>query len=546
MGGLLAVTTRAGKEQVALIRKPSSGSKDAVEVLGDAGLFQYLPQKGQIASFKPFRDSLLLTFQPVDDWIASCRRNSPAQGSPWMEDYRHSLALRKAEDSILKAARDGGGPSFLDGVLTPAPAAPSNISSKGKGDKLKDGNDKNSRDSIRKDSIRQVGLYSAKRVKPYVLQLHSAYFTAQVNNDYFANRYQPYLAYQGSFRVPEAGGLVQGGLTDLLENHLLTVSYRLPAATEGSDFNIRYQNSARRLGWGLAYYRDVSTLKPDPERSWVDDMGRPYPDAAKVKTHYYEGSLKYPLSYYAGLSFSTAVRKDRTVFLALDKYSLDFAPIKSLWSVSTMSYQLNKLEPTLPNLYRGFSVAVHADGFKAFTQGGDALGALSVDASWHKPLYKYITLVLQVHGGLSGGGQRILYNLGGVDNNLTPRIDSTVHFGQDAPYAFQTLVTPFRGYLQNSLYGDRYGLVNADVYFPLFTTLMPIETDFPSLNNLQPGLFADGATAKQTFNAAYQGQYKWSFGAILRTVLAGYPLRFDLGWPGTFNKAPVWYLSLNL
>ena len=527
-GRLLALTTKSGRQQIVLVH-PAGGSASRYEVLADAVPFQYLPASGQIAFFVPDKDSLTITLRSVSDWIAQRQQHKAETTGPWLRDYRHRLAVQRAEDSLLKAARDNGGPSFLDGVLT-QPAASS--------DKHKD--------SLRRDSMRLAGLYSAKRVRPYVLQLYSAYFTTRVNNDYFTGRYQPYLNYQGSFKFPEAGGLVQGGLTDLFENHHFTIAYRLPAATEGSDFSVRYGNTARRLGWGLAYYRDVTTLKPDPERSWVDDQGRPYPDAAKVKTHYYEGSLRYPLSYYSGLSFSTAVRQDKTVFLALDNYTLEFPSIPSVWSVSTLSYSFHRLEPTLPYLYRGFTAKANIDPFKGFSQSKATVTALSLHMAYHQPLYKYITLVMQLHGGYSTGKERILYNLGGVDNNLTPKIDSTVHFGQDAPYAFQTLVTPFRGYLQNSLYGDRYGLVNADVYFPLFTTLIPIETDFPSLNNLQPGLFADGATAKQTFHAAYTGQYKWSFGASLRTVLAGYPLRFDIGWPGTFGKAPVWYFSLNL
>jgi hypothetical protein len=83
-------------------------------------------------------------------------------------------------------------------------------------------------------------------------------------------------------------------------------------------------------------------------------------------------------------------------------------------------------------------------------------------------LYKYITLETKLKMGYSTGKARVLYNLGGTDNNVAPKVDSDVHFSQSAPYAFQTLVTPFRGHLQNTLYGDRYALLNADVYFPLF------------------------------------------------------------------------------
>jgi outer membrane protein assembly factor BamA len=169
-----------------------------------------------------------------------------------------------------------------------------------------------------------------------------------------------------------------------------------------------------------------------------------------------------------------------------------------------------------------------------------------VDLEYHQPLYRYITAVARLQAGYSGGSSRVLYNLGGVDNNLTIRTDSNVHFQQEAPYAFQTLITPLRGYLQNSIYGNEYALTNLDVYFPLFESLIPVETPLSFVNNLQPGLFMDYAYAKETWRADTNGVTKWSYGISARSTLAGYPVRVDVAWPGSFDKKPVWYLSLSL
>ncbi|WP_165446918.1 hypothetical protein [Olivibacter jilunii] len=54
----------------------------------------------------------------------------------------------------------------------------------------------------------------------------------------------------------------------------------------------------------------------------------------------------------------------------------------------------------------------------------------------HQPLYKKINAVARLQAGHSGGEQKILYNFGGVDNNIIPRTDTAVQFSQDAPYAF--------------------------------------------------------------------------------------------------------------
>ncbi|PZF73744.1 hypothetical protein DN068_07035 [Taibaiella soli] len=478
--------------------------------------------KHQMITWTTTKDSLFIN----SDSIRTI--NSENKIAPWLVDYNARAAARAKEDSILKAARDDK-PSFLDGVLKAA-----NQASDSKSDSAKH-KAKGQKNKIANDSA----------ASPYVLQLYSAYFSAQVNNDYYINRYQPYLNYQGQFKFPEIGGMAQGGFSDLFENHHFTVAYRIPAGTEGSTFFIRYRNTKRKLDWGVAYYRNVDDLKPDPKRNWIDETGNPYPNAAKVKTHYYELSASYPLSYYSKFDFTTALREDRTVFLATDEYSLTYPAIKSLWSINALSYELKKLRPTLPNLYKGFTAKAGIDLFKGFTQEQSALTGCTAQFSYHQPIYKYITLVTRLQGGYSGGDHKVLYTLGGVDNNVAPKIDSNVHFAQNAPYAFTTLVTPFRGYYQNSLYGNEYAVFNADLYFPVFQTLIPIETPLSSINNLQLGIFSDIATAKETWNDTKQG-FKTAYGLSARTTLAGYPISVQVGWPGTFSKEPVWYLGLSL
>ncbi|MGN6568141.1 MAG: hypothetical protein ACTHJ0_09320 [Flavipsychrobacter sp.] len=519
-GRLLAAYTAHGTEQFVIV---SANGK--LEPLSKWQPFQYRKESDELTFYKADKDSIYVRSYPMQQWAAEHKASPADTSSPWLKDYRARAAKQAKEDSMLSASVDTTH-SILEDALVP----------------------KNAKQQAArmKDSIARSLAYNPKNVRPYVLQLHSAYFSAKINNDYFINRYQPYLNYQGQFKFPEVGGMAQGGFTDLLENHHVSIAYRIPAGTEGSDFYIRYENTARRLDWGLSYFRKVESLQPDPSRQWVDDNGNPYPNTAKVKTHYYELFLSYPLSYDCALGFQTAVRKDRTIFLATDKYSLDFDPIESLWSINTFSFKLNKLQPTLPYLYKGFKAEGLVDLFKGFTQEESAVVGATLNLSYHQPLYRYITLVMQGHVGYSGGDKKVLYNLGGVDNNVTPRVDTTVHFSQNAPYAFQTLVTPFRGYYQNTLYGNEYAVINADVYFPIFQTLIPIETPLPSVNNLQLGLFTDLGTAGESWrNNSNNNKWKAAYGLSARTNLAGYPITVDVAWPGSFSKA-VWYLSLKI
>lgn len=41
-------------------------------------------------------------------------------------------------------------------------------------------------------------------------------------------------------------------------------------------------------------------------------------------------------------------------------------------------------------------------------------------------------------------------------------------------------------------------------------------------------------------------QQRIHHGLSARSKLAGYPIRFDIAWPGRFNKKPLFYFSLNI
>lgn len=517
---ILATHTKYGIERWAVVN--TNGS---FQTLGPYDQSQYAQAKQSISRFHKDRDSIHVTTQPFKQWVNSNKTNDKTSG--WLRDYYKRATARAKEDSLIAASRKNDQYSFLKDILI-----------------TKDAKEEQQK---KEDSIASSLDYNPGKVKPYILQLHGAYFSATANNDYFINRYQPYLNYQGQFKFPEIGAMLQAGFTDLFENHHIGIGFRIPTATEGSDFFVNYKNTAKNLDWGLTYFRKVETVQPDAQRMWVDDSGNRYPNLTKVKTHYYEVSLRYPITYYLSVGFDQAFRNDRTIFLATDNYSLPFEDIKGLWSISTLSVKQYKLRPTLPLLHKGYTAGLYLDGFNSFSQKGGALYGIQAHAEYHLPIYRYITLVTQAGAGHSGGADHILYNIAGLDNNVTVKTDSSVHFPQDAPYAFQTLITPLRGFLQNTLYGNQYALLNADVYFPIFQTLIPIETPLSFINNLQLGSFTDLGTAKETWQEPELKQgWAWSYGLSARSTLAGYQIRCDLAWPGGFDKKPLFYFSLKM
>ncbi|XHR94239.1 hypothetical protein ACFJIV_28795 [Mucilaginibacter sp. UC70_90] len=269
--------------------------------------------------------------------------------SPWLQDYMANLKTGDSLARLKEQRKHRNTVSIFQKVLAPQ--------------------EQGTLSAPQKDSLRREVAYTGKKVRPYILQLYSAYFSAQINNDYYINRYQPFQAYLGTFNFPEVGAMIQGGFSDLFENHHFNIGYRLPVGTEGSDFFVRYENTARMIDWHVLFFRKVESLKPDPDRDWTDNQGNSYPAAAKVKTHYYELGFHYPLHYDWSLDFTTAARRDRTIFLATDRYSLDYEALQAWWSMNSLVLHVNKLSTnhTLPVQRLGGQS--HAGWYGLYRQG---------------------------------------------------------------------------------------------------------------------------------------------------------------------------------
>ncbi len=398
-----------------------------------------------------------------------------------------------------------------------------------------------------RDSLNASPLFREEKISPYFLQLYRSWYTARVNNDYFINRLQPFRGYLGTFKFPEVGAMIASGFSDLFENYHFNIGYKLPAGTEGSDFFVRFENTKRTTDWHLMYFRKVESLQPDAIGDWQDAQGNPYPTMAKVKTWYFEAGVYFPFNYTWGLEVTPALRKGRTVFLSTNKYSLDFDDLKEWWNINTVTLTGHHLQPVIPLLYKGWKIKISGDAIASYGKGAEFIYGFNTHLEYHLPVVNHITLVTQLKAGYSGGDENILYNFGGTDNNIVPRVDTAVHFAQSSPYAFQQLIGGLRGYEQNSIYGNLYGMLQADVYFPIFYSLIPLRTGFPAIRNLQLGIFTDIACAKETWNTSSPARNsRYAFGFSARTVLAGYPVRFDIAWPGSFNASSVWYLSFSL
>lgn len=454
------------------------------------------------------------------------KHNIPASRHYWLQVYLQDQTIK---DSIRAAVQNMkseqvNNPGFLSGLLTP-------------------------QNDTKSDSSNDT-VFQAKNVRPYLLQLSNLWFNASVNNDYFINRLQPYQAQLGIYKFPEIGGMLTGGYADIFENHEFNVGYRMPSGAEGSDFFFRYKNKKQRLDWNVLYHRKVENLQPNAMNQWMDDLGRPYPPTAKIKSYYFEAGLMYPMGYRSKIDFTVAVRDNKTVFLSTDQYSLQYPALKSLWNINTISYTFNNIKQNSENglMLRGIKYRTCLDGIFGMGKPNKNQFSYGINqhVDWYQPLHKWINWHNHVALGYSGGSSYILYNFGGMDNNIITRVDSNAVFEQNAPYIFQQLVAPLRGFQQNTMWGNTYGVVNSELFVQVFGGVIKSKTSFQFINLMQLGAFADLSYSKSTWNPISDWQRRNSYGFSLKTILANYPVRVDIAFPYNFNQKPMVHLSLHL
>jgi outer membrane protein assembly factor BamA len=129
-----------------------------------------------------------------------------------------------------------------------------------------------------------------------------------------------------------------------------------------------------------------------------------------------------------------------------------------------------------------------------------------------------------------------------------------------------------RGYNYNTLYGNYYGLVNAEFRFPLVAALLPGPIPILPLYNVTGVAFIDAGTAwgladpnNPTQNSSLDfrltktvnqngfvtrdGDVLLGAGFGLRTIFLGFPFRYDVGWARErdgFVRRPLHYFSIGL
>lgn len=441
----------------------------------------------------------------------------------WIQENEKAIKFEDSLNNTLNLSKvDTNYNSFLQGML---------------------GSQRNEKIQLANNNV-----FNPKLIQSYKLNLNKLWASPSLNNDIFISRLQPYQTQFGIYKAPEIGALMQGGYADIFDNYEFNIGYKIPNNNLGSNFFFGYKNRKQLVDWSVLYFRKVDNFQPDPKANWKDKNGKPYPALAKIKTNFFQVTAKRPFNYFTSIEYGTAFRADKTVFLSTDRYGLTYNNLNSLSNINTIKFSFSNLQISSlnKNMLSGTKLQTLLDGIFMIDKTSKFTFGLGQQIVNHYQINKFINWKNQAFIGYSGGGSYIRYTLGGQDNAIINRVDSSSIPAQFSPYIFQQLINPLRGFEQNTIMGNLYFLYSTELYFQVFDKgLFNSKTRFNFLNLIQIGVFADFAFAKETFQTRHLGQYRNSLGFSTKTILANYPIRVDLAFPYSLNNKPMVHFSLS-
>ncbi|MFH0866206.1 MAG: hypothetical protein V1904_08420 [Bacteroidota bacterium] len=382
----------------------------------------------------------------------------------------------------------------------------------------------------------------------------------QIDFSYLNNTYQSFSGVGNPIFInPGFNVFFKVGVTDLLENYRITGGVRFSVDVDNTEYLLSFENLNKRLDKQLLFHRQM--LQNVQEHAII-----------KNSSNQLLYIIKYPFSQVLGFKTTALIRNDRDVYLSIDINSLEEPNVYKTWGGLKGELIFDNTRYKGLNLYYGTRWKIFAETYKRIDEKNKMLNVIGIDFRNYQKISRTFIWANRFAASTSFGTQKLVYYMGGVDNWVLPRpsFDSTITVATDQNYAYQTLATPMRGFVQNIRNGNSFALFNSELRFPVFRYLInrPLKSDF--FNNFQVVAFSDIGTAwtgpnpYSDKNALYTDVIHQDpitvtittqkepvvagYGFGLRTRLLGYFIRADWAWgvEDGIIQPGVFYLSLNL
>lgn len=401
--------------------------------------------------------------------------------------------------------------------------------------------------------------YKRPREILYKPEFARDFLVTKLDNQFMSATYQRYTGPGTTFFNPGLNALMRVGYSDIHEDFKLVGGLRIPFDLRSGEQLIELHFLKKRVDHKLVLYRQ--SLRQN------DALG----DEVKWQIYEMKHGLSYPFSEVLSLRGTYGYRYDREVVLARSESSLVRPNSAFHQAAGKIELVLDNARMLQLNLWSGTKAKLFAEYMHQFAPNRHTIN-LGFDVRHYQRLVKHLVWVNRFSGATSLGNQRVVYYMGGVDNWLirpNPHFDAGIDVDPNQPYAYQTLASPMRGFLQNSRNGNSFVAWNSEFRLPVvgFFSKKPVKSEL--LRSLQLVGFMDLGTAwtgphpysdENYFNKLIipgnpisitllnsREPFIMGFGAGIRAMLFGYFMKLDCGWgldSGVVRSRPRLQFSL--
>ena len=391
------------------------------------------------------------------------------------------------------------------------------------------------------------------------------YVVSQLDNSFSNTSYQKFTGGAGPIYLnPGINALFKIGISDLFEDYRIIGAVRFSGDLNSNEFFVSYENRLHKIDRQVILHRQALLNVSDNN------------SMAKIHSHDIRYILKFPFSEVAGVRASVCYRNDRVVYLATNDANLREPNKYENWGTAKLEYVFDNSIKKGLNLYNGIRAKLFGEYYRQIDKDKTDFFVVGFDARFYKKIHRCFIWANRLAGSTSFGNQKLIYYMGGVDNwfgaNNPRNFDYTTNIATDQNYAYQTLATNMRGFIQNARNGNSFVVGNSELRFPVFKYLYkrPIRADF--IENFQLMTFVDVGTAwtgtspyddTNSLNTTVIGNAQTpliitlniqhnpiigGYGFGVRTRLFGYFIRIDRAWgvQDGVVLSPITYLSLSL
>lgn len=443
-------------------------------------------------------------------------------------------------------------------------------------------------------------VFSSEVIEDSTLQLEDVKSFNPEGNITEDDRYQPKdyrlkfstdVSYNPSFIASTYGSyaLTQFIISDLLGDHQIAIGTNFVFDLRNSDYSLQYGYLKNRMNFFASYFHS--------SRKYQTFFGE------ILRYRNYGGSInfQYPINKFKRVDFGiSGIGITRDYSTVNDRFrGISIPPSLTNNDKSFLLYPeaIFTSDNTLPGFLTPRGGTRYSVGLSASPGVGTnapLFGSILGDFRTYFDLgYRY-SFALRGSGAVSVGEDSQTYFMGGRLGWINQQFsDNGLSFQQLTDNLFTVPALPVRGYAYNSIYGDKFSLINAEFRFPLFAAVVPGAIPILPLYNITGAAFLDVGTAWgkqieyglidengqpiingkgldfkvakekpgyyfaqtqngqiQQFETTYlEGDILIGAGFGLRTILLGLPFRYDVGWPYDrtgFGGDPIHYFSIGI